>query len=178
MPDADLILLVNDIPDHAPRYEAALIQHGFRVVLAQSGEEALRFASSTCPRCAVIDLRLPDMSGWDLCRELKQTDATTRIIVLTAEVSKMCAADSAKVGCHAWLARPTAADDLARTVRQVLALDADAPASHAEALLGVKICPACSEEKIRATIRVGRVQYFCCQACSFCWRAETLTEHT
>ncbi len=178
MPDADLILLVNDIPDHAPRYEAALIQHGFRVVVAQSGEEALRLAGSALPRCAVIDLRLPDMSGWDLCRQLKETDERTRIIVLTAEVSKMCAADSAKVGCHAWLAHPTIADDLARTVRQVLALDADEPASRDEALLGVKMCPACGEEKIRATIRVGRVQYFCCQACGFCWRAETMTAHT
>jgi CheY-like chemotaxis protein len=177
VPDSELILLVDDIPDHAPRYEKALADYGFRVIRARSGEEALRLASSALPRCAVIDLRLPDMSGWDVCRELKQQPRTqeTRIIVLTPDVSKMCAADSANAGCHAWLAHPTIAEDLARTVKQVLELDTAEPASTDEALIGLRHCPACGEEKIRATLRVGQVQYYCCQACNFCWRAETIT---
>jgi len=180
MPRApEIVLLVDDIRDHAVNYEAALTRHGFHVRVATSGEEALRVARETLPDCAVIDLRLPDMSGWDLCREIRKPKSKVEappIIVLTPEVSKMCAEDSTKAGCNAWLAHPTIADDLARTVRQVLDYETDQPASLDEALLGLKTCPVCESDSVRATLRVGAIQYYCCKACSFCWRAETAAQ--
>jgi CheY-like chemotaxis protein len=174
----EVILLVDDIRDHAVNYEAALTRHGFCVRVATTGEDALRVTRETLLDCAVIDLRLPDMSGWDLCREIRkpQSNGALPIIVLTPEVSKTCAEDSAKAGCDAWLAHPTVADDLARTVRHVLDAEADAPASLDEALLGLKHCPVCKSSTVRAAVRVGAVQYYCCKACSFCWRAEVLAE--
>jgi CheY-like chemotaxis protein len=179
-PPSEVVLLVDDIRDHAVNYEAALTRHGFRVRVATSGEEALRVAREVLPDCAVIDLRLPDMSGWELCREIKKPNGGTGdgppIIVLTPDVSRMCAEDSTKAGCNAWLAHPTVADDLARTVRQVLDYETDAPASPDEALLGIKSCPVCESDSVRPTLRVGAVQYYCCKACSFCWRAEVLAK--
>src|SRR5512144_344210 len=102
---AEVVLLVDDIRGHAVNYEAALTRHGFHVRVVTTGEEALRVARETQPDCAVIDLRLPDMSGWDLCREIRKPhEKAPPIIVLTPEVSKMCAEDSTKAGCNAWLA--------------------------------------------------------------------------
>jgi DNA-binding response OmpR family regulator len=175
-PASEVVLLVDDIRDHAVNYEAALTRHGFTVRVATTGEEALRLVREALPDCAVIDLRLPDMSGWDLCREMRkpQPSEAPPIIVLTPEVSKMCAEDSAKAGCSAWLAHPMHADDLVRTVRQVLDAETDAPSSPDEALLGLKKCPVCESDRVRATLRVGSVQYYCCKACNFCWRAEAL----
>jgi len=172
----EVILLADDIRDHAVNYEAALTRHGFTVRVATTGDEALRVAREALPDCVVIDLRLPDMSGWDLCREIRQAGQGPPIIVLTPDVSKMCAENSTKVGCNAWLAHPTVADDLARTVRQVLAAEIDAPASAEEALVGLKNCPVCESPTIRATLRVGGIQHYCCKACSFCWRAEVLAQ--
>ena len=175
---AEVVLLLDDIRDHAVNYEAALTNSGFNVRVATTGEEALRVAREALPDCAVIDLRLPDMSGWDLCREIRQPQSgdPPPIIVLTPDVSKMCAEDSAKAGCSAWLAHPTIADDLARTVRQVLDYETHEPASPDEALLGLKKCPVCESNTVRATLRVGSIQYYCCRACSFCWRTETIAE--
>lgn len=172
----EVILLVDDIRDHAVNYEAALTRHGFHVHVATTGEDALRIAREKLPDCAVIDLRLPDMSGWDLCREIRkpQPGDAPPVIVLTPEVSRMCVEDSAKAGCNAWLAHPGVADDLARTVRQVLDTNTNTPASADEALVGLKNCPVCESASIRATLRVGAVQYYCCKTCSFCWRAEVL----
>jgi len=170
----EVVLLVDDIRDHAVHYEAALTRHGFVVRVATTGEDALRFAREALPDCAVIDLRLPDMSGWDLCREIRkpQSNEPPAIIVLAPEVSKMSAENSAKIGCNAWLAYPMHADDLVRTVRHVLDAQTDAPASLEEALLGSKRCPGCGSDNVRATLRVGAVQYYCCMACSFRWRSE------
>jgi hypothetical protein len=80
------------------------------------------------------------------------------------------AAYGASVGCHAWLMRPSAAADVVQAVRHVLASDNNAPASRHEALLDPIACPGCASADVRAAIRVGSVQYYCCQSCRLCWR--------
>jgi DNA-binding response OmpR family regulator len=170
-----LILLVDDIPDHASQYFEALSRHGFRVQLARTGENALRLAQANLPDCAVIDLRLPDMTGWELCQRLKSGDGgAVRVIVLTTEVSQSCALDSSKAGCNAWLAHPTAPEALVGTVTQVLGMDTDGPVSSDEALIDLTFCAGCGSDRVRSALRVGTVQYYCCRACGFCWRAEIL----
>ena len=171
-----LVLLVNDIPDQARTYVAALTRDGYRVHLVRSGEEALTVIPDAQPDCAVIDLRLPDMTGWDLCRTLRDREdcRTLRIVMLTPDVSRMSAEDSAKVGCNAWLTHPAVAEDLVRTVRQVLSLDPSEPTSSEEALVNLTLCPACGSERVRPTLRVSPIQYYCCGKCRFCWRVEVL----
>jgi CheY-like chemotaxis protein len=169
-----LVLLVNDIPDHAAAYERVLVRTGFRVVVTATGAEALAFAAATPPDCAVIDVRLPDMRGWDLCKQLKAAARRNPpVVLLAAEVSKASAAESASVGCNAWLAYPTIADDLVRAVRQVLATGEPEPASAESAVLGARACPACAAERVRATLRMRLIQYFCCRDCGFCWRVDS-----
>lgn len=173
----ELVLLVNDIPDQARAYAAALTAAAYRVHLATSGQEALRLVATALPDCAIIDLRLPDMSGWELCRTLRSRDdcRELRLVVLTPDVSRMAAEDSVKLGCNAWLMHPTAADDLVRTVRQVLTVEHTEPSSSEHALLSVTLCPACGSDGVRPTLRVSAIQYYCCQRCRFCWRVEVLT---
>jgi two-component system, OmpR family, phosphate regulon response regulator PhoB len=169
-----LILLVNDIPDHAEVYRSALLEVGFRVMLVMTGAEALASASAAPPDCAVIDVRLPDMRGWDLCKELKAGPAgDVPIVLLAPEVSRQNASESANVGCNAWLAHPTIADDLVRAVRHVLASGESKPASADEAVLGVRTCPACAGERLKATLRMRLIQYFCCRDCGFSWRIDS-----
>ena len=169
-----IVLLVTDIPDHASAYVSALQRNGYDVALARTGDEALQARQRVRPACAIIDLRLPDVSGWDLCRALREAAAPQpiRIIVLTAEMSAECATHSVRVGCHAWLAQPVAGDELAATVRRVLALDVDGPASPEQAVLGAMTCAACGAEGAKATVRIGNVQYYVCQRCRFLWRTE------
>ena len=176
MTPGTLILLVNDIPDHFVGYQRALVDYGFRVALARSGTEALQLTEYEVPECAVIDLRLPDMSGWDLCARLKsgRHRERIRIIVLTPDVSKMCASEGAKAGCNAWLTHATAGHDLIRTIRHVLELKAAEPSSQDEALVARTPCPACDSYEIRPTLRIGLIQYYCCRRCNFCWRVEAM----
>jgi two-component system, OmpR family, phosphate regulon response regulator PhoB len=173
----ELVLLVNDIPDQASAYAAALTRDGYRVQLVTSGHEALGVVASAVPDCAVIDLRLPDMTGWELCQTLRAREdcRDLRLVVLTPDVSRMAAEDSAKLGCNAWLMHPSAADDLVRTVRQVLSLESTEPVSSDGAVLSLTLCPACGSEGVRPTLRVSAIQYYCCQNCRFCWRVEVLT---
>jgi DNA-binding response OmpR family regulator len=119
----------------------------------------------------VIDVRLPDVTGWTLCRALKAdaSTAATPIVMLTAEASQTCADDAAHSGCSAWLAHPVNAHDVARTVEYVLATGRSHP-DEGDAVMGIRACQACGAEKIRATLRLGMIQYYACRACNFSWR--------
>lgn len=173
---SDLVLLVTDIPDHSRSYADALERHGYDVRVARSGQQALAAVTTAPPACAVIDLRLPDMTGWELCRALRRRDEcdAIRIVVLTPDVSRTSADDSTKVGCNAWLTHPAVAEDVVRTVGQVLELNLAEPSSSDEALLSVIVCPACGSEQVRPTLRISPIQYYCCRGCQFCWRVEVL----
>jgi CheY-like chemotaxis protein len=173
-----VILLVNDIPDHKDLYAAALRARGYHVVQAHTGDAAMGLAAHREPNCVVIDLRLPDMTGWELCRYLK-AERTLRhipVVVLARDVSRINAHTSREVGCSAWLSRPTVADDLVRAIEHVLSLGQSKPASHEEAILGVRECPACTSEDIRAGVRVGPVQYYGCTSCGGRWRVDAQGE--
>jgi CheY-like chemotaxis protein len=174
MATAELVLLVNDIPDHARVYVEAMKRRGYQVRLARTGQEALTHVEGAPPDCVVIDLRLPDMSGWELCRRLRSGDRCSEvpIVVLTPDVSRTSAEDSVKAGCHAWLTHPAVAEDVARAVARVLERNAVHPPSSDEALLSLTLCPACGSERVRPTLRVSPVQYYCCYGCRFCWRVE------
>jgi CheY-like chemotaxis protein len=168
------VLVATDLEDHADVYATALVENGFRAHVANTGDEALDVAARLRPACAVIDLRLPDMSGWEVCRRLKAQpeNALVRLIVLTQELSADAATGEVKVGCHAWLMQPTIAQDVVQAVRDVLASRKDRPATPADAIIGVVECPACASQDVRAGIRLAAVQYYCCRKCRLCWRVE------
>lgn len=170
------ILLVDNIPDHATSYEAALAERGYDVQVVSSGSEALRRARATPPDCAVIDVRLPDMTGWELCGHFKREPPTSSVpvMVLTPDTSRAHATESARTHCNAWIAQPVQADDLVRAVQHVLAQDEATPRSPEEAVLGVASCPACDSDLVRATLRVSPVQYYTCRNCGHRWRVEAL----
>lgn len=169
-----LVLVATDIDDHAGVYANALTANGFRAEVVHTGAEALALAARLRPACAVIDVRLSDMSGWEVCSRLKAQpeNALVRIIVLTQELSAEAADGTGKVGCHAWLMQPTIAQDLVEAVRDVLASRKYRPESATDAIIGAVQCPACASEDVRAGIRVAAVQYYCCRKCRFCWRVE------
>ena len=117
------ILLVDDERDQVEMYRYALEDAGFVVISAGTGSDAVARARDLGPDVIVLDLRLPDMTGWDVCRMLKADPRTDRIpvIVLTAAATPTLAKDAADAGCAAYLLKPCYPDQLAISIRNVLA---------------------------------------------------------
>lgn len=84
--EKDTILIVEDDPNIARLLEVYLTQRGFDVLMAARGEEALAICRSTPPDLIVLDVRLPDMSGYDVGQKLRAAPDTQNIpiVVLTA----------------------------------------------------------------------------------------------
>jgi DNA-binding response OmpR family regulator len=174
------VLLVDDIPDHTSRYAAALRSRGFGIMVCESGGEALDAARRSRPHCIVIDERISDMRGWELCREFKRDAqlSVVPIIVLAQELTIAAAARGQRVGCDAWLARPARPEDLVRAVEDVIASPGSTPATPQDALVGYSTCGACASPRIRGGVRVGPVQYHVCGDCGFRWRTDAAGEAT
>jgi DNA-binding response OmpR family regulator len=78
-----LILVVDDDWLNRELLEGLLTLNGYRIALAPDGPRALELAASQPPDLALIDVRMPDMDGFAVCRELKKTAGEVRVIMLS-----------------------------------------------------------------------------------------------
>jgi len=106
-----------------------LVAHGYRVVGAASGEQALTLASETVPDAVLMDLSLPGMDGWSAIATLRSWESTRHVPVLIVSGSDPGSDPGrAPVDVEAWLTKPL---DLSRLVSTVTdAVAAGATRSH------------------------------------------------
>jgi CheY-like chemotaxis protein len=84
MATASTILIVDDYPDALDVWELYLCVEGFKVLTAANGHEALSRATAAIPDMVVMDLQLPDVSGFEVARELRSRAATRHIPLIAA----------------------------------------------------------------------------------------------
>lgn len=93
------------------------------VLEASDGEEALRVARSEKPDLVVLDVMMPGMSGWEVCRAIREDESlgTTGVIMLTGIGERLNEMTSPLYGADAFLDKPFELDELEAKVREVLA---------------------------------------------------------
>lgn len=99
------------------------LQHGgLNVLTAKSGEEALAKLSSQKPDIIILDVVLPGCSGFEVCREIKETADTSQIpvVICSTKGGKMDKFWGLKQGADAYLAKPIDQEELVRIVKQLI----------------------------------------------------------
>src|SRR5438093_5806484 len=81
------ILVVDDEPQIGRALRVALTAHGYEVVVAVNGEQALDSAATTPPDAVILDLGLPGLDGLEVCRALREWTAVP-ILVLSARAAE------------------------------------------------------------------------------------------
>jgi diguanylate cyclase (GGDEF)-like protein len=76
------ILIVDDIPDNLRVLSAALTEKGYKVRSVVNGEMALRATNSAPPDLILLDIKMPDMDGYEVCKKLKKNAKTATIPVI------------------------------------------------------------------------------------------------
>jgi len=113
------ILFVDDDDAFREALSEALRQSGFDVSEARSAEEALRQADDDGSYdVALVDLRLPGLSGEELVREIHQRAPSTEIIVLTGHATVESAVRTLKEGAYDFLSKPCSLDELETTLKR------------------------------------------------------------
>jgi len=82
MPDSNIVLIVDDSPETLRLLGDLLAAEGYQVRPADSGALALAYAATTTPDLVLLDVRMPGMDGFEVCRRLKNTPATRNVPVL------------------------------------------------------------------------------------------------
>ncbi len=135
-PASATILNVDD--NEANRYAVTrmLRRAGFATLEAAGGEEALRKVAE-CPDLVILDVNLPDLDGFEVCRRIKADPATASIPVLHMSASYILSEDKTRgldEGADGYLIRPVEAPELIATVRALLRIRAAEKASRNAAL--------------------------------------------
>ena len=116
-------ILVADDESHILHVVSLKLRNaGFAVVCAQDGREALELAGQHRPHLVITDYHMPQLSGLELCRRLKQDPATAGIpaIMLTARGYNLEPHDTQQSGILRMLSKPFSPRHLLATVNEVL----------------------------------------------------------
>jgi two-component system KDP operon response regulator KdpE len=114
-----LVLAVDDEAGILRLIKLELTTQGFRVVTASSGEEALRMAEEQRPDIALLDIVMPEMTGLEVMRRLRERSSIP-VILLTAKGSESDKVRGLELGADDYLAKPFSPDELSARVRAVL----------------------------------------------------------
>ena len=92
---------------------------GMTVFCAQSGSEGLKAFAKTSPRLVILDLRLPDMSGLEVLRRIRELNGSAYVIVVTAFQDMESIVEAIKGGAFDYISKPINLDQLDLAIRKV-----------------------------------------------------------
>ncbi|HZP30335.1 MAG TPA: response regulator transcription factor, partial [Acidimicrobiia bacterium] len=116
MADPPTILVVDDEPSYRDALSVALQREGFIVETAADGPEAVMKFDSVRPALVLLDVMLPQMSGVDVCREIR-TRSQVPIIMVTARNAEIDAVVGLEVGADDYVTKPFRLRELVARVR-------------------------------------------------------------
>ena len=117
------ILVVDDEPEAVDLLEYNLKQSGYTVSTAGDGAEALKKARSQPPDLIVLDVMLPEMDGFEICKTLRLDGATAKIpvIMLTAKAAEIDRVLGLELGADDYLTKPFSTRELLLRIKKILA---------------------------------------------------------
>jgi two-component system, chemotaxis family, response regulator PixH len=116
------ILVVDDTPSELELISRYLRDHGYTVIAAKDGKEALNRAKQSKPDVVVTDVVMPNMSGFELCRSLKLDPETEKlpIVICSSKNQQLDRLWGMKQGADIYITKPFAKEDLLRAVASVI----------------------------------------------------------
>jgi DNA-binding response OmpR family regulator len=151
-----LILIVEDEPRIASFLRKGLMAEGYSCVTAEDGESALTLAQAEPVDLVLLDLILPDRSGLDILRTLRERDAHIPVLILTAKDDVNSKVTGLDEGADDYLTKPFVFDELLARIRALLRRD-QASAVHLRAgslVLDIRQRSArCQDHSVTLTLR-------------------------
>ena len=119
---AKTILVVDDDSDTLTLIGLTLQRRGFEVIKAQSGQQAINLLAHDRPDLVILDVMMPQMDGYEVCREIKADPRTADlpVIMLTAKAQTQSQLEGFRVGAIDYISKPVHPQDLVTRIQTVL----------------------------------------------------------
>jgi adenylate cyclase len=164
MSDTDTLLVVDDLPQNVRLLEAILIPRGYHVVGVSSGQEALERVVAEPVALVLLDILMPEMDGYEVCRRLRADPATSflPVVMITAsgEQEKIAAIEA---GADDFIAKPFDQAELLARVHSLLRIKRyhdTIEAQSAELAAWNRELEQRVAEQVDALERLGRLRRF------------------
>lgn len=114
------LLIVEDELSMRTVLEDCLARHGYRVLTARDGEEGMKRAAAEMPDLILLDVMMPRLDGFEVCRELRRLGFAGRILVLTARGRTEDRVRGLDLGADDYLVKPFSREELLARIRALL----------------------------------------------------------
>lgn len=114
------ILLIEDDPAVAQGLQDGLLRDGFGVTWKANGADGVAHAQKSAPHLVLLDVRLPDGSGFDFCRQLRQKGLRMPVIMLTAQQDALDKVLGLEMGADDYVTKPFHLRELLSRIRAQL----------------------------------------------------------
>jgi len=128
------ILIVDDEPGIVRLISMYLEREGFRTTSARTGGEALQMVAENPPALVVLDIMLPDIDGWEVCREIRRA-SDVPIIMLTAREGDEDKIVGLEIGADDYVTKPFVPRELVARVKAILRRARQAPVETSDEVL-------------------------------------------
>jgi two-component system, cell cycle response regulator DivK len=119
---APLVLIVDDAADNREAYAEYLRFCGFTTREAASGGQAIAIALKERPDVVLLDIRLPDMNGLEVSRQVRASESLqhTKVIAVSACAFPSDVSQALESGCHSFLQKPCLPDALVQEMNRLI----------------------------------------------------------
>lgn len=114
------VLVVDDAAFMRMKCTRLLNQHGYEVIEASTGAEALEMYRKIRPDCVLLDITMPDMDGLTALREIRKVDPEARVAMVTALGQRSIVLEALKAGARDFVVKPFEPDRLLLAVKRLL----------------------------------------------------------
>jgi DNA-binding response OmpR family regulator len=128
MSQAGSLLLVDDEPQVVDMLRDYFQEQGYSVMSALNGRDALVLASLTRPDAVLLDIRMPELQGPDVLRELRAMDDSISVVMLSGTDDEALARELLKAGAFDYVRKPFLFDNLDTIVRLAVLIGKREPA--------------------------------------------------
>ena len=123
MAETPRILLADDDPDIRAILRAHLEEYQVDLFEARNGEEALETVLVEQPNLVILDVMMPELNGWEICKYIRSKDelSAVRVLMLTAIGHRVNELTSPLYGADSYLDKPFDLDEIDETVKRLIA---------------------------------------------------------